>query len=315
MSHNHKQGDSHGPISRPTTEREKKIYKVTLIGSFVNFLLVVFKFAAGFIGHSGAMVADAVHSLSDFVTDIIVIIFVRVSGKPRDLKHNYGHGKYETLATLIISVILLGIGAGIAYGGISDIVAVARGAVLPSPGMLAFYAALISIAAKEAIYRYTMVQGRKLNSDAMIANAWHHRSDALSSIGTAVGIGGAIFFGEKWTVLDPIAAVVVSFFIIRIALQLLKPAIDELMERSLPEEVGKDIEEIAASFPEISDIHNLCTRKIGNKYAIELHMKMDGGMTVAETHRIVSMVEAELRKRFGENTHVIVHVEPLDGGC
>lgn len=229
--------------------REKDIYRVTVVGSVVNFLLLVFKFFAGIVGHSAAMLADAVHSLSDFITDIIVIVFVRISAKPEDEGHDYGHGKYETLATAIIGVFLLFVGFGIFWNGASSIYRFLQGGSLQEPGMLALVAALVSIVFKEVLYQYTVFKGRKLNSQAVVANAWHHRSDALSSIGTAVGIGGAILLGDHWRVLDPVAAVIVSFFIMKVAVQLLIPCVDELLEKSLPAEVEDEIIRQFSLFP------------------------------------------------------------------
>ena len=182
--------------------REKDIYRVTVVGSVVNFLLLVFKFFAGIVGHSAAMLADAVHSLSDFITDIIVIVFVRISAKPEDEGHDYGHGKYETLATAIIGIFLLFVGFGIFWNGASSIYRFLQGGSLQEPGILALVAALVSIVFKEVLYQYTVFKGRKLNSQAVVANAWHHRSDAFSSIGTAAGIGGAILLGDHWRVLS-----------------------------------------------------------------------------------------------------------------
>ena len=191
-------------------ERNKDIYKVTLVGGAVNVILLLFKFVAGIVAHSAAMVADAVHSLSDFVTDIIVLVFVHISGKPEDKDHEYGHAKYETLAMTIIGVALLLVAVGIVYNGLTKIIVWAQGGVLKAPGMLALWAALLSVVLKEAVYHYSMVEARKLNSQAVEANAWHHRSDALSSVGTAIGIGGAIFLGQRWAVLDPVASTVVG---------------------------------------------------------------------------------------------------------
>ena len=293
--------------------RERNIYKVTIIGGVVNFILVFFKFAAGILGQSAAMIADAVHSLSDFATDIVVLIFVRAGNKPRDHNHHYGHGKFETLATLIIGFVLLLVGIWIAYNGVLDVVAAARGKILPSPGKLALAAALISIIFKEILYRYTVAQGKKWNSNATIANAWHHRSDGLSSIGTAIGIGGAIFLGDRWTVLDPIAALVVSFFIVWVALKLMNPAVDELMEKSLSPETEQEIGRIVDSFEGVSDLHNLRTRKIGNSCAIEFHVRMEGDTSLEATHRVITEIENALRKRFGSGAHVIIHMEPRKG--
>ena len=292
------------------SSREKGIYKVTIVGSIVNFLLLVFKFFAGIAGHSAAMLADAVHSLSDFITDIVVIVFVRIAGKPEDKGHDYGHGKYETLATAIIGLLLLCVGFGIFWNGASSIYTFLRGGQLESPGVVALVAALVSIVSKEILYQYTVIQGKKLNSQAVIANAWHHRSDALSSIGTAIGIGGAILLGDHWRVLDPVAAVVVSFFIMKVSVRLLIPCVDELLEKSLPEDVEKEIEQTVLSFPGVSQPHHLRTRRIGNYYAIELHVRMDGKITLEEAHSTATAIENKLKEMFGKGTNVGIHVEP-----
>ena len=290
--------------------RTKEIYKVTLIGGAVNVILLLFKFIAGIVGHSAAMVADAVHSLSDFLTDIIVIIFVRISGKPQDKSHDYGHGKYETLAMTMIGVTLLVVAVGILYNGAVQIAAWANGAQLEAPGTLALWAALLSIVLKEAVYHYSMVKARQLQSQAVEANAWHHRSDALSSIGTAVGIGGAIFLGQRWTVLDPVASVIVGAFIVKVAVDLLRNGIGDLMEQSLPDAVEEEILHLVEALPGDIHPHDLRTRRIGNHYAIELHILMDGTITLNEAHDKASEVEDLLRSHYGPDTHVAVHVEP-----
>ncbi|MCR4848687.1 MAG: cation diffusion facilitator family transporter [Bacteroidales bacterium] len=292
--------------------REKEIYKVTLVGSAVNAILLAFKFVAGIVGHSSAMIADAAHSLSDFVTDIIVLVFVKVSSKPQDKSHDYGHGKYETLALTLIGIALMAVAISIIVKGAIKIAAWANGETLEAPGMLAFWAAIVSIVLKEAVYRYTVIKGRKLNSKAVEANAWHHRSDALSSIGTAVGIGGAIFLGQQWTILDPIASVVVGAFIVKTAFSLLKDGFGDLMEQSLPDQVEDEILKLASGVPGVAEPHDLRTRRIGNHYAIELHILMDGNITLKEAHDKASEVEEALRKQYGEETHVVVHVEPKE---
>ena len=291
--------------------REKEIFRVTLVGSIVNLLLLIFKFVAGIMGHSAAMVADAVHSLSDFVTDIIVIVFVKISGKPEDDNHRYGHGKYETLATAMIGVALFVVGIGLLVNGATKIYEVINGAILPAPSMIALIAAVVSIVAKELIYRYTVRAGKKLNSQAVIANAWHHRSDAFSSIGTVIGIGGAIFLGERWRILDPIAAVDISGFILKVAIDLIKSCLDELLERSLPADTERKIMDIIESFPEISSPHHLRTRRIGSHIAIEVHVRLDGKMSLEEAHAVVTMVERRLKDEFGPNTHIGIHMEPV----
>ena len=291
--------------------RNREIYKVTLWGGAVNVLLLAFKFVAGIMGHSAAMVADAVHSFSDFVTDIIVLAFVHISGKPKDKSHDYGHGKYETLAMTFVATVLLVVAAGIIYGGVMKIISWTNGEQLSAPGMLALLAALVSVVMKEGIFHYTMVKARKLNSQALEANAWHHRSDALSSIGTAIGIGGAIFLGQRWTVLDPLASVIVGLFIAKVSVDLLLGGIGDLMEQSLPDEVEQEILQLAGSVSGVEEPHDLRTRRIGNHYAIELHILMDGSISLCEAHDKASEVEELLRRQYGKETHVAVHVEPI----
>lgn len=284
---------------------------MTWIGSIVNFGLLVFKFVAGIVGHSAAMVADAVHSLSDFVTDIVVIAFVRISGKPEDEDHGYGHGKYETLATAIIGIVLFFVGVGILVNGATTVADTLGGQPLEAPSLIALVAAAASIILKELLYRYTIHAGKRLRSQAVVANAWHHRSDAFSSIGTLVGIAGAIFLGERWRILDPIAAIVVSAFIIKVAIQLLKPCVDELLECSLPAEVETRIREIILSFPAVSAPHHLRTRRIGNHIAIEVHVRMDGATPLAAAHSVATDIEQRLKAEFGEDTHIGIHMEPV----
>lgn len=284
---------------------------MTIVGSIVNIVLVIFKFLAGILGHSAAMIADAVHSLSDFVTDIVVLLFIRISGKPADEDHGYGHGKYETLATVVISLILFGVGVGILVNAVEQIVAFMNGVVPQSPSTIALVAAALSIVVKELLYRYTVRAAENLNSQTVVANAWHHRSDALSSVGVLIGIGGAMFLGEQWRVLDPLAALVVSGFIIKVSIDLFKPCIEELLERSLPEDVERQIESIILSVDGVTSPHHLRTRRIGNNYAIEVHIRMDGNLTLNEAHRITTTVEQQLKAQFGAGTHVGIHTEPI----
>lgn len=291
--------------------RTKKIYKVTLVGALCNIFLLVFKFAAGVLGNSAAMIADAVHSLSDFVTDLIVVVFVRISKKPQDQEHGFGHGKFETLATTIIGMVLLVVGVKICVGGVRDIWGFFQGEPLAEPGSIALAAAIVSIIVKEALYQYTARVGKVVDSKAVVANAWHHRSDAFSSAGVALGIGGAILLGEQWRVLDPIAAVVVSVFIAKVALQMLIPSIEELMEKSLPLEQEEKIKEIILSFPEVSEPHNLRTRRIGSYCAVNVHIRMDGGIPLRVAHETATAIEKKLREFLGEGAYINIHMEPV----
>ncbi|MBR4156793.1 MAG: cation transporter [Bacteroidales bacterium] len=293
------------------SNREKEIYKVTTIGAVGNLLLLIFKFIAGFLSNSAAMIADAVHSFSDFLTDIVVMIFVRISSKEEDENHHYGHGKFETLATVIIGIVLVAVGLGIMKNGIVSIVEVAKGNSIKSPGIIALVAAIVSIIVKEILYRYTVIKGKKLDSPSVVANAWHHRSDAFSSIGTALGIGGAIILGNKWTILDPIAAVIVSFFILKVAYQLTKAGLDELLEKSLPKEIEKKIIEILLSFNEISSPHHLRTRRIGKSYSIDVHIRMDGAMSLYDAHQITVDIENKLKEELHKDIFINIHMEPI----
>jgi cation diffusion facilitator family transporter len=294
--------------------REKELTKVTLWGSVGNLVLLTFKFVAGVVAGSSAMVADAVHSLSDFLTDLIVLVFVRIGAKPQDDSHDYGHGKFETLATLFVALALVGAAIGIIVNGSLKIARWLQGETLETPGMLALWAALLSILVKEILFRITIAKGKALESPAVIANAWHHRSDALSSIGAAVGIGGAILLGQRWAVLDPLASIVVGGMLVKVAWDLLKVSTGELTDSSLSAETEREIEDIIRSFPQVSEPHNLRTRRIGNRIAIESHVRLDGNMTLDEAHDIVSAIEDQIRERFGHGTIVTIHMEPVKKG-
>ena len=291
--------------------RENELTKVTLLGSVGNLVLLTFKFVAGIVAGSSAMVADAVHSLSDFLTDLIVLVFVRIGAKPQDESHDYGHGKFETLATLFVALALVGAAIGIIVSGSLKIARWLQGETLETPGMLALWAALLSILVKEVLFRITIAKGKALDSPAVIANAWHHRSDALSSIGAAIGIGGAILLGQRWAVLDPLASIVVGGMLVKVAWDLLKVSTGELTDSSLSAETEREIEDIIRSFPQVSEPHNLRTRRIGNRIAIESHVRLDGGMTLDEAHDIVSAIEDRIRERFGHGTIVTIHMEPV----
>lgn len=291
-------------------ERITAANRVTWVGFFVNLVLTTLKLFAGVVGHSGAMIADAIHSLSDFATDIVVLVGFKFVGKPADKGHDYGHGKYETLATAVIGVALLFVGAGIFWGGAVKIWLSLKGEHLAAPGGIAFAAAVVSIIVKEWLYRYTVITGKRINSPAVIANAWHHRSDAFSSVGTMLGIGGAIVLGDTWHILDPIAAVVVSVFIVKVAIEISSGSIRELVEESLADEVKNEILVIASTFPGVTHPHNLRTRRIGTNIAVELHIRVGGDMRVDDAHAIASGIESAIRKRFGQTAFISIHIEP-----
>ncbi len=293
-------------------ERTRKANRVTVIGLIVNVALTSFKYFAGVAGRSQAMIADATHSLSDIFTDIVVLFGIRFASKPVDGDHDYGHGKIETLACTIVGMALVGVGIGIVWSALREIFLAVRGELLPRPGWIAFYAALISITSKEWLYRYTAYVGRKIDSSAVVANAWHHRSDAFSSIGTMLGIGGAIMLGERWRILDPIAALAVSFFILRIAFSISFKSLNELIEASLSRGDKERILQAIRSVPGASNPHGMRTRKVGDKVAIDVHIEVKKSLNVARAHDISTEVERKLKAMFGDGSFITVHVEPLE---
>ena len=297
-------------MTNPEHTRQQRIYHVTLLGSIVNVFLLLIKLAAGILGHSSAMVADAIHSLSDFLTDIVVILFVHWSGKPADEDHDYGHGKYETIATSLIGMALLIVAIGLGWNSMQTMWQWFTGYTLPLPKTIALWTALISIVLKEWIFRITRRVARLTDSQALEANAWHHRSDALSSIAALAGIGGAILLGGQWAVLDAVAALAVSIYIAVMAIRLIRQSYGELLEESLPAETERHIREIVYGDNHVNDVHNLYTRRIGSSIAIEMHLRLPGSMSLKEAHDHVSAIEDRLIETYGDNTHIMIHIEP-----
>lgn len=291
-------------------QREKEIRHVTVLGAVVNVVLTIGKIVAGVVGRSAAMVADGIHSLSDLLSDVVVIVFTRLSSKGKDKEHSFGHGKFETLATLIISVILVAVGTSLMSSGVKSIIDVLGGGVIPGPSYIALVAAAVSIVSKEWIYRVTVKVGKRVGSTVVIANAWHHRSDALSSIGSLVGIGGAILLGDKWTLLDPLASCVISVAIIVVAVKMALPSLAELLETALPPEVEEEIVSIASAVEGVRDVHELKTRRNGMSYIIDAHIVVSPDISIVEAHEIATAVEEALCARYGRETQLSIHVEP-----
>ncbi len=290
--------------------RERKAAHVTWVGFFANLILSVAKVLAGIWGRSSAMIADGVHSLSDFVTDLIVLLFIRLSSKKEDSDHPYGHGKFETFATMLISFALAIVALLIFYAGCNKIYDVLNGAVIEAPTYWALAMAILSIIVKEGLYQYTIRVGRAIDSPAVIANGWHHRSDAFSSIGTLIGISGAIFLGESWRILDPFTSLIVAIFIFAVAYKLALPSVQELLEKSLPAEVEQRIAQLIGSTPGVKKFHHLRTRKNGNTFIIDMHIKVDPTCSIVEAHDIATQVELSLKNAFGEQTRTNIHIEP-----
>jgi len=290
--------------------RNKQITEITWIGMAINAVLTVFKLIAGFVGNSSAMIADGVHSLSDFISDIIILVFLKISGKGRDKDHDFGHGKFETMATFILSIILLIVAAEILSSGIHKTIDILNGAVVESPSMIAFVAAIVSIVGKEFCYQITAAVGKRVNSPAVIANAWHHRSDALSSIGSLIGIGFAMWLGHKWIILDPLMGCAISIAIFVVAIKMALPAMKELLDISLPDETENEIISIAESVKGVTDVHNLKTRRTGPSVIIDAHIMVDHTITIVEAHNIATELEKRLTDHFGIETQINIHTEP-----
>ena len=291
------------PLDAAAVARERRVTRVTLWGSVVNLVLTAFKICAGVLGHSAAMIADGVHSLSDLMSDVVVLVFIRISSKGRDRDHEFGHGKFETLATVIVSVILVVVAANLISGGIRSIRSVVSGGTLPRPGWIALAAAAVSVVAKEILYR-------EVDSPVTVANAWHHRSDALSSVGSLLAIGGAIVLGQKWTVLDPLASCAIGVMIIVVAVKMAVPSLQELLDVSLPEDMERGIVETIESVDGVKSAHGLKTRRSGSSVIIEAHVVVDPRISIVEAHGISTAVERALRGKLGAQTQISLHVEP-----
>lgn len=282
----------------------------TLIGAAVNILLSGLKLAVGVVATSGALVADGVHSLSDLVTDAAVLLGIRAAQRPPDTNHAYGHGRYETISALFVGAMLLAAAAGILLHSWSRIDAALEGAALRSPGPVAIVMAAASIVAKEIMFHITRRIGRTSGSPALVANAWHHRSDAMSSVATLAGVSGAALLGPQWNILDPAAAGIVACMIGWVGVKTAQTALREMTDHALPASDHAEIKRIVLSVPGTSDPHNLKTRRLGSDVSIEVHFRVDGKITVDDGHEIASEVEARIRRQFGESSTIITHVEP-----
>lgn len=300
----------HIPQDQTVRNREEK--RCTLVGMTSDVCLSAIKIVAGAIGHSSAILADGIHSISDTMTDALVYAMVRLSGKGADERYRYGRGKFETLAAFLISIILVVVALGLMTEGVKDVWDAYNGETLERPHNVALIVGIIAVIVKESLYHYTRLKGRKTGSSALKAYAWHHRADALSTVATLLGVAGAMFMGERWRVLDPIAAVAVSVLILVLAYRLGRPAVEELLEVSLPDEEKKKISDIVTNTPGVEAFHNLRTRRNGNLRVVDIHIKVDGELSVARSHDITRDIERQLSEALGE-VMTNIHVEPYHG--
>lgn len=288
--------------------RAREVKRVTWIGLAVNVLLSALKLAGGMLGHSQAIVADAVHSLSDTTTDVAVLVGVRYWSQPPDDRHPHGHRRIETLVTAGIGVLLAVVAAGLAVNAVSTLSVEHQS----PPGLVALAAALVSIVSKEILYRWTVLVGRRIGSPAVVANAWHHRSDAFSSVPVLVAVAGARVF-PAWAFLDHLAALVVSVFILRMSFTIVRPALDELIDSGASKRELERIRRIALETEGVEQVHAIRTRRSGTALQVDLHVLVDGSMSVRRGHAIAERVQQRLMAEDLDLADVIVHVEPADG--
>lgn len=287
-------------------EKQRLAMRVSMVSIVVNLLLSVGKLLAGILGRSGAMVSDAVHSASDVFSTIIVIIGVRMSGKQSDTNHPYGHERLECVASIILATILMATGIGILLGGLRTIFS-GSWEKLEIPGLMALVAAVLSVAVKEWMYWYTRAAAKKLNSGAMMADAWHHRSDSLSSIGAFIGIAGSRM---GFLVLDSVASVVISFFIDKAAYEIFMDAVDKMVDKACDKETEQKIKELALGQSGVLGVDHLQTRLFGARMYVDIEIAADGKQTLYETHEIAEKVHDEIEAHFQEVKHCMVHVNP-----
>ena len=292
--------------------RNSEEKRCTLVGMTSDITLSALKIATGIVGHSSAILADGIHSISDTLTDALVYAMVRLSGKGPDERYRYGRGKYETLAAFLISLILVVVALGLMHEGAHDVWAAFQGAVLERPHNIALIVGIIAVIVKEGLYHYTRLKGQKTDSSALKAYAWHHRADALSTAATLLGVAGAMFLGERWRVLDPIAAIAVSVLILVLAYRLGRPAVEELLEVSLPDNEKDTIADIVTHVSGVKAFHNLRTRRNGNLRVVDMHIKVDGDLSVTASHDITREIERQLTEALGE-VLTNIHVEPYHG--
>ena len=297
-------------MSYSTEERARKAIHITRVGVVWNVVLTLIKFAAALFGRSSALLADAIHSFTDFISDIVILAGLKIASRPQDANHHYGHGKFETLSTLILTLFLFGAAMGMLWEGGLGLFHSYKGIEIPVPEIITLWVAAASIIIKELLFQYTMRSGKNLNSKALITNAWHHRSDAFTSVAVLAGLSGAIFLGPGWRVLDPLIALGISGYIIHFAAGAFKSAIDELLDASLDKETNQNILQLAGAVPGVFHPHNLKTRKIGNNISIDMHIHVDETLSIVEAHDIATVVESRLKEAYGPDTILSIHIEP-----
>lgn len=293
--------------SKTIVNESKIISQVSMVGILGNIILTAFKLFAGITANSGAMVSDAVHSMSDIFATFIAFLGVRMSYRKADKEHPYGHERIECVAALVLGCILLVTGLGIGFSGIEKI-AGGNYEQLKIPGTLALIAAIVSIVVKEAMYWYTRHYAKILNSDAFMADAWHHRSDAFSSIGSMIGIGGSML---GFPICDPIASVVICLFILKVSYDVLSDALKKMMDTSCSEEYEKKISEFISAQDEVQRLDLLRTRMFGNKVYIDAEIAVEGDKTLTEAHAVAERVHDGVEKKFPNTKHIMIHVNPI----
>ena len=287
--------------------RETHVRKVTWIGLLANLALAGIKLADGYFGKSQALIADSIHSLTDTMTDVAVIAGSHFWSRPPDESHPYGHRRLETLISVFIGLMLAAAGIGIGWDAVSTL----RDKDPSSPGWVALFAAMISILTKEILYRWTAKTGKRIRSPALAANAWHHRTDAISSVPVLVAVGGALIF-PSWSFLDLVGAIVVSIFVLHAAMKIIWPGISELIDVGAPRDIQKKIADIACNIEGVQDIHKVRTRYISTSILVDMHIAVDGSLSVREGHAIAVEVEDQIIDRIPIILGAVIHVDPTD---
>ncbi|MCF7854977.1 MAG: cation diffusion facilitator family transporter [Candidatus Pacebacteria bacterium] len=287
--------------------RKRETFHVTIVGAVANVLLSAFKITAGAFGNSQAVIADGVHSLSDLGTDIAVLVGAHYWSEPADREHPYGHGRVETIVTLGLAISLAAVGIGIIISAVGSLQKERLGA----PSWVALCAAVLSIAVKEILYRWTVYKGKRIKSSAVVANAWHHRTDALSSVPAAIAVGGAMI-SPAWRFLDPLGGLVVSFFILQAGWRIGVGAIQNLIDHGAPTETVREITELAGEVEGVEDVHGVRTRNVGHGWSVDLHVLVQGDLSVRQGHTIAEETKQHLLEHGPDVADVVVHIEPVE---
>ena len=286
--------------------------KLTLRAAVTNIVILIMKFIGGMLAHSSALVADAAHSAADAVNDVAALFYIRMEKKGVNEQHDYGYGRYATMAYLLISVLLCAAAIWIGYHAVGEIIAWFEGEYMERPGWLALAVVVVAVLVKYLLYRYTRSEATDSDSEILAHNAQRYRNDVISSIGTAIAVGCAIMLSHKWVIIDSVAAFIIAVFLLITAYRIFHTAVDELLDKSLSEEMEEEIRKIVAQDKDIMAVTDVMTRRVGGRASLELVVEMEGTLSLNEVHRHVLALEEKLSEYLGQTSHMAVHVNPYD---